>query len=294
MAGRPKEHKAAILGSRPLSKGDVALLKIDVTDLPTLPLATDADVAVGQDVLAVGFPGSLDLAVDASLEPSNKDGRISSKKTKDRVPFYETSAAIAQGMSGGPTVDLQGRVVGMNSWGPAMETAAIKFLTTSSTLAAFLTEKGVRPEAGRVDTMFRAAYENYAAGRYTAAVAELDRLLAVAPTHPQAKQLRLAAFEERERFGEVAPPLPAPARMFGLPVVLFWSVVGGGGALVLLLMLVGIARLSRHEHDADDVPPVPPVPPVAPHVGPLRCPRCAAARRPGAAYCTACGQPQLV
>lgn len=292
MAGQPKEHRAAILGSRPLTKGDVALLKIDVADLPTLPLATDVDVAVGQDVLAVGFPGSLDLAVDASLEPSNKDGRISSKKTKGGVPFYETSAAIAQGMSGGPTVDLQGRVVGINSWGPAMETAAIKFLTTSSTLTGFLTEKGVRPETGRVDTMFRAAYESYAAGRYTAAVAELDRLLAVAPTHPQAKQLRLAAFEERERFGEAAPPRPAPALVFGLPPVLFWSVAGGGGALLLLLMLVGIARLSRHQRDADEVPPV--LPPPAPHVVALRCAHCTAARRPGAAYCTACGLPQLV
>jgi hypothetical protein len=171
------------------------------------------------------------------------------------------------------------------------ETAAIKFLTTSSTLAGFLTEKGVRPEAGRVDTMFRAAYENYAAGRYTAAVAELDRLLAVAPTHPQAKQLRLAAFEERERFGEAAPARPAPALLLGLPPVLFWPVAGGGGVLVLLLMLVGIARLSRHQRDADDVAPVPHV--VPPNVVALRCPQCAAARRPGAAYCTTCGLLQL-
>jgi len=293
MAGRPQEHLATIVGSRPLEKGDVALLKIDVTDLPTLPLATDADVTIGQDVLSVGFPGSVDTTVDASLEPSNKDGRISSKKTKGGVPFYETSAAIAQGMSGGPTVDLQGRVVGINSWGPAVETAAIKFLATSSTLAAFLSEKGVRPEPGRVDVMFGAAYESYLAGRYTAAIAELDRLLAVAPTHPQAKQLRLAAFEGRERYGEVAAPPPAPRLLFGMPQILFWSVIAGGGVLLLLLVGLVVARLSRHGREADAVPPAGQPQPPALRIVPLRCPHCSAARQPGAAYCTTCGLPQI-
>ncbi|MGI5126029.1 trypsin-like peptidase domain-containing protein [Pseudonocardia sp. CA-107938] len=272
----PRRYPAQVLGSRPISEGDVALLKIDVTDLPTLPLAADADVAIGEDVLSVGFPGSADQLVDASLEPSNKDGRISSKKTKDGLPFYETSSAMAHGMSGGPTVDMQGRVVGINSWGPAGETAAINFLAPASTLAGFLTERRVAAESGRVDTMFATAFDDYAAGRYTAAVAELDRLLAVAPTHPQAKQLRLAAFEARERYGEIAEPPPGPELPFGLTPVMFWVLVVCAALVVLLLLGALIARMSGR----GDAPP--------------GCPRCAAARLPGAAYCTVCGIPQLV
>jgi S1-C subfamily serine protease len=274
-AGAPRRYPAEIKGSRPIAKGDAALLKIDLADLPTLPLAADADVRVGQDVLLVGFPGSADELVDASLEPSFKDGRISSKKTAAGVPFYETGAALAHGMSGGPAVDVDGRVVGVNSWSPTGETSAINFLATSSTMAEFLSAQGVRPERGRVDTMFGAAYESYTAGRYTAAIAELDRLLAVAPAHPQAAQLRLAAFDGRERYGEVVPPA-APKLLFGMAPAAFWSLVGGGGVLLFGLLGLVIARLSRQERDGAQVP----------------CPRCAAARRPGAGYCTTCGLPQ--
>jgi len=69
----PVTSPATVIGYRSPDEGDVALLKIDAKDLPTLPLATDADVHVGTDVLAVGFPGSADITTDVSLEPSNAD-----------------------------------------------------------------------------------------------------------------------------------------------------------------------------------------------------------------------------
>jgi serine protease Do len=240
----PVTSPATIVGYRPPVDGDVALLKIDVKDLPTLPLATDADVHVGTDVLAVGFPGSADVTTDVSLEPSNKDGRISSKKTVKGVPFYETSAAMAHGMSGGPVVDMDGRLVGVTSWG-AEETSAINFMATSDTLATFLTSKNVTPTAGRFDTMFRAGFDAYAAGRYSDAVAELDKLLAVAPGQAQAEELRAEALAGRTKFGDPLPPAPAPAKLFGLDPVLFWALVGGGGALLLIVLALVIATVRR-------------------------------------------------
>ena len=240
----PVTTPATVVGYKSPAEGDVALLKIDVKDLPTLPFATDADVRVGTDVLAVGFPGSADITTDVSLEPSNKDGRISSKKTVKGVPFYETSAAMAHGMSGGPVVDMQGRLVGVTSWG-AEETSAINFMATSDTLATFLTSKNVKPATGKFDTLFRGALDDYYAGRYTAAITKLDELLAADPGQAQAEELRTQALDGRTKYGEPLPTPPAPAMPFGLDPLLFWVLVGAGGALLLIVLALVIAKVRR-------------------------------------------------
>ncbi|MFC7659704.1 trypsin-like peptidase domain-containing protein [Pseudonocardia benzenivorans] len=122
---------ARVVDFRPIDQGDVALLKIETTDLPTVELATDADVQIGTPVLSIGYPASADAVTDPSLEPSNKDGQVSSKKTLGTVPVYETSAALSPGMSGGPTIALDGRVVGVNSFKPAAESQAFNFIAPS-------------------------------------------------------------------------------------------------------------------------------------------------------------------
>lgn len=242
---RPKLHRAEIVGYRSASAGDVALLKIDVKDLPTVPLANDADLRIGSDVISIGFPARTDAITDPTLEPSNKDGRISSKKTTGGVPLFETSAALSPGMSGGPTVDLQGRLVGINSRVAGYDNEAFSFITTSDILSSFMASKGVRPAEGRVDTLFRTAVDAYYAGHYTDAVAEFDKLLAVSPGHPQATEVRLAAIGARERYGDVPRAQLGSGLPFGLTPLVFWSIVGGGGALVLLLAVLLAVRVRR-------------------------------------------------
>ncbi|SHK32342.1 Trypsin-like peptidase domain-containing protein [Pseudonocardia thermophila] len=258
---RPIAHQAEVVGYRPYSQGDVALLKIDVKNLPTLPLATDAEVTVGSDVIAIGFPARNDVLTDPSLEPSNKDGRISSKKTTNGLPFYELSAAMGPGMSGGPTVDLQGRLVGINSRVAGYDNESFSFVTTADTFAAFLSTKGVRAEAGRVDTLYRTALDDYYAGHYTQAVAAFDELLTISPGHPQAAQMRVAALGAREKYGDV-PVTPSGSGLpFGLSPVVFWSIVAGGGALLLLLVGTLIARSRRRRADRTAAVPGPGTPP---------------------------------
>jgi S1-C subfamily serine protease len=125
---------ARVVDSQPWSEGDVALLKIEESDLPALLLAPDADIDIGTPVLSVGYPGSTDQVTDQSLEPTYKDGQINAKKTREGglLPVYEMSAALSGGMSGGPTVNLQGNVVGVNSFGIVGETEAFNFITPSS------------------------------------------------------------------------------------------------------------------------------------------------------------------
>jgi serine protease Do len=137
---------ARVVEALPVSEGDVALLKVEETNLPTILLASDADVAIGTSILSVGYPASSDWVTDATYEPTYKDGKISSKKTREGglLPVYEISAAVSPGMSGGPTVNTEGDVIGVNSFGILGEPQAFNFLSPSSLVLEMMSRNGSR------------------------------------------------------------------------------------------------------------------------------------------------------
>ena len=105
-----KEYPAKIIGTDPST--DIALLKIDETNLPFLVLADSSKVETCEWVIAIGNP--------LGLQASVTTGVISAKGRSDldilRVEkFFQTDAAINLGNSGGPLVNLNGEVIGMNT-----------------------------------------------------------------------------------------------------------------------------------------------------------------------------------
>jgi len=104
-----REMEAEIVGSDPRS--DLALLKIDATDLPFLILADSDQLKVGEWVLAIGSPFGFDHSVTAGIVSAK--GR--SLRSENYVPFIQTDVAINPGNSGGPLFNLAGEVVGINS-----------------------------------------------------------------------------------------------------------------------------------------------------------------------------------
>jgi serine protease Do len=106
------EYSATIVGSDRLS--DLALLKIEAEDLPTLEFADPDSLKVGAWVLAIGSPFGLDYSVTAGIVSAI--GRsIPSAESTNYVPFIQTDVAINPGNSGGPLFNLNGKVVGINS-----------------------------------------------------------------------------------------------------------------------------------------------------------------------------------
>jgi len=103
------EHKAKLVGTDPNS--DVALLKIDGKDLPSVLIGSSENLKVGEWVLAVGSPFGFDHSVTAGIVSAK--GR--SLPNENYVPFIQTDVAINPGNSGGPLFNLQGEVVGINS-----------------------------------------------------------------------------------------------------------------------------------------------------------------------------------
>lgn len=97
-------------------KVDIAVLKLDRTDLPVARLGDSDQVAVGQWVLAIGSPFGLMHSVSQGIISAR--GRYEPELEQDGVEnqdFLQTDAAINPGNSGGPLVNLKGEVVGLNT-----------------------------------------------------------------------------------------------------------------------------------------------------------------------------------
>jgi serine protease Do len=107
-----REYSAKVIGSD--RRSDLALLKIEAKNLPTVKFADADSLRAGEWVLAIGSPFGLDYSVAAGIVSAI--GRsIPTEKGENYVPFIQTDVAINPGNSGGPLFNLQGEVVGINS-----------------------------------------------------------------------------------------------------------------------------------------------------------------------------------
>ncbi len=124
----PKQFDARVIGSDCLH--DLAVLKIDATNMPTVELGDSADLVLGQRVVAMGYAlaleggptvtagivSSLDRTITAQ-DPNCAIETCGPDKTRTYSNVVQTDAAINHGNSGGPLVNMQGQVVGINSAG---------------------------------------------------------------------------------------------------------------------------------------------------------------------------------
>ena len=114
-----RRFPAKVIGRDPTT--DVALIKVDGTDLPTVALGDDETMRVGQWVVAIGNPLGLDFTVTAGIVSAKGRSRLA-LPSPDGSPnryaiqdFIQTDAAINLGNSGGPLVNIRGEVIGINS-----------------------------------------------------------------------------------------------------------------------------------------------------------------------------------
>ena len=94
---------------------DVAVIKINANNLPTVPLGNSEKLQSGEPVIAIGNPLGLDYTVTSgiisAMGRSSRDIGASDK----RVDYLQTDAAINPGNSGGPLLNIHGQVIGMNT-----------------------------------------------------------------------------------------------------------------------------------------------------------------------------------
>jgi Do/DeqQ family serine protease len=108
-----RQFPAKIVGTDPTT--DLALLKVEADDLPTIPIGNSDDLKIGQWVLAVGNPFNLTSTVTAGIV-SAKARNINILSGDMKIEsFIQTDAAVNPGNSGGALVNTKGELVGINA-----------------------------------------------------------------------------------------------------------------------------------------------------------------------------------
>jgi serine protease Do len=107
--GDGRELPAKVVGRD--AKTDLALLKIEATGLPVLPLGDSTALQVGEPVMAIGNPFGLEQTVTTGIVSAT--GRVIGSGPYDN--FIQTDASINPGNSGGPLINARGEVVGINT-----------------------------------------------------------------------------------------------------------------------------------------------------------------------------------
>jgi Do/DeqQ family serine protease len=111
-----KTYNAKVVGRD--ASYDLAVIKIDATNLPFLLYGNSDDAKVGQWVLAIGYPLNLETTVTAGIISAKGRSLGLNKGTKTSSPvesYIQTDAAVNQGNSGGALINTNGQLIGINS-----------------------------------------------------------------------------------------------------------------------------------------------------------------------------------
>lgn len=104
-----RELSGKVVGRDP--RTDLALLKVDATGLPVIPLGDSSELEVGEQVMAIGNPFGLERTVTTGIVSAT--GRVIGQGPYD--DFIQTDASINPGNSGGPLINSHGQAVGINA-----------------------------------------------------------------------------------------------------------------------------------------------------------------------------------
>jgi S1-C subfamily serine protease/rhodanese-related sulfurtransferase len=230
---RPGKQRAAGKGGVRESGKDIAILKIDGRNLPTMSLGDSDRVQLGQSIHLLGFPGVVLyhelLDKRSAVEASATSGQVSSVKRDARgAPVIQTDAAASWGNSGGPGVNAQGDVVGVLTFISLTsdETQAIQgfnFLVPANVAREFARTAGARLDApSPFNAVWRDAVARYARGDWAGSQVKLDAAARLVPNLPDVQRLQAEA--QIRLLQDKRSPFPL---VLGASVAAVLAIVGG-------------------------------------------------------------------
>jgi hypothetical protein len=230
-----------------MSGRDLALLKLDAADMPTLSLGDSPDANIGDRIHILGFPGVVLshelLNASAKVEASVTNGAISGfKQDIANQPVIQVDAPAAWGNSGGPAVGADGAVLGvltfvtLDTGNQGAIVQGFNFIIPSAAVREFLKGTDVKlGEVSRFNVAWHAGLEDFFSGRYGRAekrFEEANRLL------PELSDVRRMWAEAKN-----PPPRPFP-----------WAQTAAAVAVVILAT-AGVLLARRAKHNRDRIRP---------------------------------------
>lgn len=188
---------------------DVAIIKIEVKNAPTLKLGNSDQVQVGDAIWVIGYPAAGDsdaLDEKSALEPTTNDGKISARKNSaDGAPILQTNTSTTHGNSGGPAINDKGEVIGMLTFRGntvnGQEVQGFNFLVPVNTAAEFVRQAGTEYKESPIDKLWNEGLQNYWQAHYSSAKENFSSVVALFPDHNEAQKL-ITESQERIAKGE--------------------------------------------------------------------------------------------
>jgi serine protease Do len=230
---------ASVRRVRGPQNGDVALVKIQADDLPALQLAPASTLTAGTPAVSFGFPSSADLLAGVAFTPSFQEGSIGEEQTVDGGlnRAFEVGTAFSSATSGGPTVDLDGRVLGVNRSRPGRATPASNLIAPGAEVQQLLQDVGAPNDLGSTSRAYRSGLDAFSRGDRGAALALFNQTLKLQP-----------GFKLAELFRSRAQRLPAPSDGGMAEWV---KLLIGSGVVTSLLGLIGGGTRHRRRRRRD-------------------------------------------
>ena len=239
----------------PIPGKDVAILKMEGTNLPTLPIGDDTALNTGDRIYVIGYPAAatfhpLAEATQSATVPTLTAGVVSAlRPMSGGWSAIQTDAAFTHGNSGGPALDSNGRVIGIATFGSidpmtGETVAGMNFIVPMSIVHEFLNQSNVQPQESIFSKLYAQALDQYGRQHYKQSLNTLQQINAISPGNPYVQDYisnsETGIAEGRDRSWE--DPLRA-----GLLI---------GGA-VLLICLGTWALVRRRRPRLHVVPPKP-------------------------------------
>lgn len=177
---------------------DVAILKIEANNLPTLKLGDSENVQLQDNVLAFGYPAAANsevLSPNAVLVGTVTSGKISAvnKTSAEGAPVIQMDTATTHGSSGGPVVQDDGSVIGITTFRGNLvnnqEVQGFNFVVPSNTITEFVSQSGSPNASSDVDRLYHEGLDLYWAGHYNDALQKFEAVERLFPEHPQINNL---------------------------------------------------------------------------------------------------------
>ncbi|WP_342433060.1 trypsin-like peptidase domain-containing protein [Neobacillus sp. FSL H8-0543] len=245
----------------PINEGkDVAVLKIEGKNLPTIKLGNSDDIQNQENIWVSGYPAAADsdlLSPDSSLVSSMNAGQISatSKKTEQGSPVIQINAAATHGNSGGPVINDKGEIIGLLTFRGdtvnGQEVQGFNFAVPVNTVKEFVNQAGARNAISDTDKLYRDGLELYWGGYYKNALEKFEAVQRIYPNHSEIKHLITNA---EKKTGE-------SKTLWSDYTTLFYIVDGVAGLLIILLLVFTFAFKPKQRNVATAAAhPAPPPP----------------------------------
>jgi hypothetical protein len=222
-------------------EGNVAILKVDQANLPTLELDAEGSLAQGTKVLLLGF----NLASGGAFTPRSASVQVIGTGSKGTTNWRRLDGDVGPDSAGGPGVATNGHLVGLIDSDPAMTTTPNRALLDIASISAAMSQAGAANSLSESDKAYRRGLDSYFSGRYSAAIADFERVQRDQPSNKVAGNYRQAALD---RMNIEQEPASLPVWLIPAVVALVAAVLGG-----LIVALVLRRRARRRERDETEI-----------------------------------------